>query len=569
MNEPLPKTESLLVVTGLNASFGQGEQRTEVLQDITFSVPKGKTIGVVGESGSGKSVTSLSIMRLIDSPPIQYESGEILFSQERIDLLNSDERYLSDLRGKRIAMIFQEPMSSLNPVHRCGAQVAEVMAQHLDLTRAERKARVLELFDEVSLPQPERIWSSYPHQLSGGQKQRVMIAMAMSCEPQLLICDEPTTALDVSVQRGILDLLHQLQKKNGMSMIFISHDLGVVAHISDEILVMRQGRLVEKGTSEQILNSPNHEYTRGLLTCRPPAKSRPLRLPTVEQFTSGAQIDLSQESQQERADRHEHMYAQEPLIQVNELNTWYPIKKGILQRTTDFVKAVNGVSFNIYKGETLGLVGESGCGKSTLGRTLVGLEKSTGGSISYLGIDLNSLTREQRKEYRRKVQIIFQDPFSSLNPRVRIGEAISEPMRVHGLYKNTAERMEVSAQLLERVGLKADNLNRFPHEFSGGQRQRVSIARTLALKPEVVICDESVSALDVSVQAQVLNLLNDLKEELGLTFLFISHDLSVVKYMSDRVMVMNKGLIEELQEADALYSAPKSTYAESLISATF
>jgi peptide/nickel transport system ATP-binding protein len=263
------------------------------------------------------------------------------------------------------------------------------------------------------------------------------------------------------------------------------------------------------------------------------------------------------------------MYAQEPLIQVNELNTWYPIKKGILQRTTDFVKAVNGVSFNIYKGETLGLVGESGCGKSTLGRTLVGLEKSTGGSISYLGIDLNSLTREQRKEYRRKVQIIFQDPFSSLNPRVRIGEAISEPMRVHGLYKNTAERMEVSAQLLERVGLKADNLNRFPHEFSGGQRQRVSIARTLALKPEVVICDESVSALDVSVQAQVLNLLNDLKEELGLTFLFISHDLSVVKYMSDRVMVMNKGLIEELQEADALYSAPKSTYAESLISATF
>lgn len=567
MNEHSPKTEPILSVTGLNVSAGSGEDRKEILLDVTFSLAQGRTLGIVGESGSGKSVTSLSIMRLLDFTAIEVDHGEIQFGQERIDLLDTSEERVNQLRGKRIAMIFQEPMSSLNPSHRCGKQVSEMLLIHTELSKNEVRDKVISLFEQVRLPDPERIYSSYPHQLSGGQKQRIMIAMAMACEPELLICDEPTTALDVTVQKSILELLNELKLKTKMSMIFISHDLEVVARVSDDILVMKGGRVVEKGTSSEIMNNPQQDYTRGLLACRPPTDKRPRRLRTIEDVEKG-HAEASSESVQDRLRRHEDLYSTKAALRISDLHTWYPIKKGVIPRIVEHVKAVNGVSFEVYKGETLGIVGESGCGKSTLGRTIVGLESAHSGSIQFNGQSTFAMDKSGRQEFSRKVQMIFQDPGSSLNPRLRIGEAIIEPMKVHGLHNGSSERMDRAVELLEKVGLSAEHFDRYPHEFSGGQRQRVNIARTLALRPEIIVCDESVSALDVSVQAQVLNLLNDLKEELGLTYLFISHDLSVVRYMSDRVMVMNQGRIVELQEANELYRSPKEDYSKKLINAS-
>lgn len=568
MTAATTQSEAVLLVTGLTASFGKESERNTVLNDISFRLKRGATLGIVGESGSGKSVTSMSIMRLIDSPPISYDNGQIIYGQEQVDLLSASEEQLSTLRGRRIGMVFQEPMSSLNPVHRCGEQVAEALMLHTALDSTQRRAKVISLFEEVMLPDPERIYRAYPHELSGGQKQRVMIAMAMSCEPELLICDEPTTALDVTVQREILDLLDSLQKRTGMAMIFISHDLGVVAHIADEIAVMHRGVIVEQGPSSDIMHRATHPYTQGLLACRPPDSGRPHRLVTVTDIMSGGVLDSTSESSAARSDRLKTLYSQAPLIKIRGLKTWYPVKKGLLMRTVDHVKAVDGVDFDLFAGESLGLVGESGCGKSTLGRTLVGLERASGGHIDYRGQDLVALSQKALKDYRRRVQIIFQDPFSSLDPKCRIGEAIAEPMLVHGLVSGRAAARSAVGDLLERVGMSADHYERYPHEFSGGQRQRISIARTLSLAPEVVICDESVSALDVSVQAQVLNLLNDLKEDLGLTYLFISHDLSVVRYFSDRVMVMRGGRIEEIAEADSLYAQPKSDYSRQLIAST-
>ncbi|MCL4159013.1 UNVERIFIED_CONTAM: hypothetical protein GTU68_035372 [Idotea baltica] len=478
-------------------------------------------------------------MRLIPSPPIAYDTGTVNFSTQDVDLISLAPAEARSLRGKEIAMIFQEPMTSLNPLKRCGEQVAEALREHCSMSETEIRTEVISLFDRVRLPDPGRIYDSYPHQLSGGQKQRVMIAMAISCKPKLLIADEPTTALDVTVQREIIELIQELQHETGMAMIFISHDLGVVSRIADNILVMHQGCIVESGTAHQVMHSPQDVYTKGLLSSRPPSKQRPKKLRT------------------------------EPILQVRNIHTWYPVRSGIFNKVTAHVKAVNGVSLSLYPGETLGVVGESGCGKSTLGRSIVGLEKIREGEVLYKGQSYAGMSKLQQQAMLREVQMIFQDPYSSLNPRMPVGEAILEPMTVHGILDSKAERKEEVLRLLEKVGLDKSAFDRAPHEFSGGQRQRICIARTLGLRPEVIICDESVSALDVSVQAQVLNLLNDLKAEYGLSYIFISHDLSVVRYMSDKVVVMQGGEILEYEEADMLYTSPKTAYTRSLIESTY
>ncbi|NND94699.1 MAG: ABC transporter ATP-binding protein [Flavobacteriales bacterium] len=562
------KTEDLLHIRRLNASFINQGREDHVLHDLNITLRKGQTLGIVGESGSGKSVTSLSIMRLIPSPPINYPSGQILFEEEEIDLLTTSEEKIRGLRGNRIAMIFQEPMTSLNPLKRCGKQVLEAILVHSSLDNSAARSQVIDLFQKVKLPDPERAYSSYPHELSGGQKQRVMIAMAISCSPDLLIADEPTTALDVTVQKEILELLQEIQENTGMSMIFISHDLGVVSKISDELVVMHQGRIVEQGRSQDILDDPQDDYTKGLLNSRPPLRGRPERLTTVSDYLEDT-VREKEVDEETRIKRLGLIYSQQPLIRISDLHTWYPIKKGILRKSVDHVKAVNGVTLDLFPRETLGVVGESGCGKSTLGRTIIGLEVPHSGSITYKGKALSEMNSKERKTFTREVQMIFQDPYSSLNPRMSIGEAIKEPMEVYSLHPSSSHRKEKTLELLEKVGLERNHYDRYPHEFSGGQRQRICIARTLALEPEVIICDESVSALDVSVQAQVLNLLNDLKGEFGLSYLFISHDLAVVRYMSDKVVVMNQGQIMEYEEADTLYSNPQHPYTEKLISSIY
>ncbi len=563
------KTEALITVKSLSAAFLQNGEHKQVLHSVDFSLSAGETLGIVGESGSGKSVSSLSIMRLIPSPPIQYESGKILYGENEVDLLLGTEKQMESLRGSEIAMIFQEPMTSLNPLKRCGLQVAEALSLHKNLNKEVAKKKVLELFDKVQLPSPERIFKSYPHELSGGQKQRVMIAMAISCEPKLLIADEPTTALDVTVQRGILELLKKLQKDTGMAMIFISHDLAVVSQVAENIMVMHHGRIVEYGKSHQVLQHPENDYTKGLLSSRPPTSGRPHRLATVDDFLGDTPMEISYESLEERKAHLQRLYAKRPILEARGLHTWYPIKKGMLNRVHNHLKAVNGVSLELHQGETLGIVGESGCGKSTLGRTILGLEEAKHGSIIYHGTDVADMSNTEKKKMTREVQMIFQDPYSSLDPRMSIGEAIKEPMQVHEILANEQARKQKVMELLERVGLDNSHYHRYPHEFSGGQRQRICIARALSMEPKVVICDESVSALDVSVQAQVLNLLNELKEDLGLSYLFISHDLSVVRYMSDRVLVMNAGEVVEYREADVLYSNPNKDYTKRLIESAY
>jgi len=562
--------ETLIRVQGLSASFHQYGGSRAVLHELDFSLSAGETLGIVGESGSGKSVSSMSILRLIPSPPISYDQGSIHYEALDIDLLKADEEQMRKLRGKDISMIFQEPMTSLNPLKRCGEQVMEVFRTHHKGSEKAWKEQVVSLFSDVQLPDPRRAFKAYPHELSGGQKQRVMIAMAMASSPRLLIADEPTTALDVTVQRNILELLKDLQVRQGMAMIFISHDLAVVSSIADRILVMKEGRIVEQGSSQEIIHHAQHPYTRALLSSRPPLSGRPVRLRTVkDHMAAGEQVQIAEERIEQRIANHKVMYSAEPVFQVETLQTWYPVRSGIFQRVTDYVKALNGVSFKLFPGETLGIVGESGCGKSTLGRTLIGLEKAHSGSIRYKGVLISDMDKLQQAMMIKEVQMIFQDPYSSLDPRQKIGEAIMEPMVVHGIHSSSKERKAAVISLLLEVGLSEEHFQRYPHEFSGGQRQRICIARALAMDPQVIICDESVSALDVSVQAQVLNLLNSLKKKRGLSYIFISHDLSVVRYMSDKVMVMNKGLCVEYEEADALYSHPKDPYTQRLVGSAY
>jgi peptide/nickel transport system ATP-binding protein len=462
-------------------------------------------------------------------------------------------------------MIFQEPMSSLNPSMSCGKQVVEVLKNHTGLSNEAAKNETIELFEKVKLPRPEIMFNAYPHQISGGQKQRVMIAMALACNPKILIADEPTTALDVTVQKEIILLLKSIQKETGMSILFISHDLTLVSEIADRILVMYQGKIVEQGNTEIIFRQPKELYTRALLEVRPKTTFRLKRLPTITDFKNST-IAKTEITASDRKTMHEKMYAQTPLLEVIDLEKTYVSKTGVFGKAISF-KAVDGVSFKVYEGETLGLVGESGCGKSTLGNAITRLEPATAGKILYRGQDLNKLSDGEMRKLRKEIQIIFQDPYASLNPRIRVGDAIMEPMKVHGLFASDAERRQKTVEILEKVGLNETFFNRYPHEFSGGQRQRIGIARTIALSPKLIICDESVSALDISVQAQVLNLLNDLKDDFGFTYIFISHDLAVVKYMSDQLMVMRDGKIEEIGDADEIYARPKKEYTQKLIAA--
>lgn len=581
MQSPSP----LLEVRNLVTEFTSDQHTVKAVNDVSFTVQKGRTLGIVGESGSGKSVSSLSVMRLIQTPPGKIAGGQALFHEADgsiTDLLTLPEEKMRSYRGNRIAMIFQEPMTSLNPVFTCGDQIIEAIRLHQNVGVEEARTRALALLNEVKLPRPEVMMTSYPHQLSGGQKQRVMIAMAMSCNPDLLIADEPTTALDVTVQATILDLMRQLQLKHNMSMMFITHDLGVIAEIADDVIVMYKGKIVEQGSVEQIFADPQHPYTKGLLACRPRLDKKLKILPTVRDFMDEAEDGTITERSHDNVDavvhqlefsqaeidaRNQQLRTISPLLEVRDLQVHFPIKSGLLGRTSGYVKAVDGISFDVKPGETLGLVGESGCGKTTTGRAVLRLIEPTGGSVMFDRQDVRALNARDLKTLRRDFQIIFQDPYSSLNPRLSVGSAITEVLKVHGLGENDKDRKDQVLYLLDKVNLLPRHFNNYPHEFSGGQRQRICIARALALKPKLLICDESVSALDVSVQAQVLNLLVSLREEFKLTYIFISHDLSVVKFISDRIAVMNAGKIVEMDVSNAIYAQPKQEYTRNLIEA--
>ncbi len=566
----------MLNITDLQIKFRTSDGWFAAVKGISFQIRRGHTLGIVGESGSGKSVTSLAIMRLLNASRTQISSS-IQFDD--IDLVNASEKDMRNIRGNRIAMIFQEPMTSLNPVITCGRQITEAIELHRRADSATARQQAIDLFKEVQLPRPEAIFDSYPHQLSGGQRQRVMIAMALSCDPELLIADEPTTALDVTVQKTIIDLLLKLKAERNMGLLFISHDLGVVSQIADEVLVMYKGNMVESGTAKDIFTDPKHPYTQGLLACRPSPKQHLKMLPVIGDFletrpdgqlaSTGLSIAAVNQrfayAEQEVSERKQLLYSKEPLLKVNGLCTWFPVRSGWFGKRKEPIKAVNDITFEVYPGETLGLVGESGSGKTTLGRSILRLIEPTAGSVIYNGTDLLKLNKDQLRAMRREVQIIFQDPYSSLDPHQTIGQLLMEPMQVHQLHGNDAQRKQKVLELLQRVNLLPEHFDRYPHEFSGGQRQRVVIARALALEPRFIICDESVSALDVSVQAQILNLLRQLQQELGLTYIFISHDLSVIRHISDRIMVINKGQIEEIAEPDALFEHPQTTYTQKLI----
>ncbi|WP_430732394.1 ABC transporter ATP-binding protein [Acinetobacter haemolyticus] len=567
----MPNTNEtpLLTVENLHVSFkSENKQWVETVKGISFSIPKNKTVALVGESGSGKSVTSLAVMGLLPKEQSRISEQSRIYFEDK-DLLTLSVRELRDICGRDIAMIFQEPMSSLNPVFTVGDQIAEVLRIHLGMGRKQARTRVLELLKEVGIPSPETKIDAYPSQLSGGQQQRVMIAMAIACEPKLLIADEPTTALDVTIQKQIIDLLESLRQRREMSMLFITHDLALVGEIADEVIVMRHGEIRESGETKQVLEQPNDVYTQALLHCRPQLSSRPYRLPITSDFMKlengqlVEEINLSTLHLQQRA---RGLKGDEKIIlDVKDLKKSFYSRKGLWGR--DEFQAVKGVSFKLAKGKTLGLVGESGSGKTTIGLLLMRLHEATGGQALIDGKDIFAMSEKEFAKYQRKIQIIFQNPYASLNPRFTIGQILLEPMRIHGIGQDDTDRKKIALELLERVSLPAQAYDRYPHEFSGGQRQRIAIARCLTLKPEILICDESVSALDVSVQAQVLNLLQDLQDEFGLSYIFISHDLSVVKYISDQVMVMNHGEIVEISNSDDLYLHPQHEYTRKLLSA--
>lgn len=550
----------LLEVQNLQIAFRNEDSWTTVIKDSSFTVYKNQVLGIVGESGSGKSLTSLALLGLLPRKNCLIQRGSILFDQK--ELVTMSEQDFLSLRGKKIAMIFQEPMTALNPTISCGEQVAEVLRVHTKLKEKEIKEEVLSLFEKVKLPNAPELYNKYPHQLSGGQQQRVMIAMAISCKPELLIADEPTTALDVTVQKDIILLLKEIQEETKMAMIFISHNLNLVSSIADHVVVMYKGEIVEQGSSKEVFSNPKELYTKALMASMPSISVRLKRLPTIQDFI--ANKPQSEEiTPLEREQRHKELYQQKPILEVRNVVKDYITSTGLFGSKK--FRALDNVSFSVYEGETIGLVGESGCGKSTLGRSILQLDKVSKGEIWFNGKDITKLNKHELRALRKDIQIVFQDPYSSLNPKLTIGEAILEPMIVHNLYKNNEERRIKVMELLEKVGVDSSAYNRYPHEFSGGQRQRIGIARTIAVQPKLIICDESVSALDISVQAQVLNLLNELKEDLQFTYIFISHDLAVVKYMSDNVLVMNKGKIEEMGDVDVVYHNPQSAYTASLI----
>ncbi|WP_447507029.1 ABC transporter ATP-binding protein [Acinetobacter oleivorans] len=568
MIEQENKNAPLLHVKNLRVSFkGEDKQYIETVKGISFDIPENTTVALVGESGSGKSVTSLATMGLLPVGQSKIdEQSKIIF--EGKDLLSLSRTEMRKICGKDIAMIFQEPMSSLNPVFTVGNQIAEVLCLHMGLSRKQARQRVLELLKEVGIPSPETKIDAYPNQLSGGQQQRVMIAMAIACEPKLLIADEPTTALDVTIQKQIIDLLESLRKRRQMSMLFITHDLALVGEIADKVIVMRHGEIREQGVAEEVLEQPKDVYTRALLYCRPQMSQRPYRLPVTSDFMRQEDNILVEQSfdASEIPERKRGLNGDERIIlEVKDLKKSFYSRKGLFGK--EEFQAVKGVSFKLAKGKTLGLVGESGSGKTTVGLLLMRLHQASGGQAFIEGKDILSLTEKEFAKYQRKIQIIFQNPYASLNPRFTIGQILLEPMQIHGIGKDDAERKQIALGLLDRVNLPEQAYYRYPHEFSGGQRQRIAIARCLALKPEILICDESVSALDVSVQAQVLNLLQDLQDEFGLSYIFISHDLSVVKYISDQVMVMNHGEVVEIANSDELYAHPQHDYTKRLLQA--
>ncbi|WP_434278192.1 ABC transporter ATP-binding protein [Acinetobacter sp. CE-15] len=568
MSEQQATPPVLLSVENLSVSFkGENKQFIETVKGISFQIPANTTVALVGESGSGKSVTSLATMGLLPKGQSRIaENSKIIF--EGKDLLSLSSKQMRAMCGKDIAMIFQEPMLSLNPVFTVGDQIAEIMRIHLNMGRKQARQRTLELLTEVGIPSPESKIDAYPSQLSGGQQQRVMIAMAIACEPKLLIADEPTTALDVTIQKQILDLLETLRKRRQMSMLFITHDLALVSEIADEVIVMRHGEIREQGLAKAVLEQPQDAYTKALLLCRPQLSYRPYRLPVISDFMQAQDAPVTEAMSLPKVDFAERkrglVGGEEIILDVRDLKKSFFSRKGLFGK--DEFQAVKGASFQLAKGKTLGLVGESGSGKTTIGLLLMRLQQASGGQALFQGKDILAMSEKEFAQYQRKIQIIFQNPYASLNPRFTVGQILMEPMQVHKIGANDTERKKMALELLERVSLPAQAFDRYPHEFSGGQRQRIAIARCLTLKPEILICDESVSALDVSVQAQVLNLLQDLQDEFGLSYIFISHDLSVVKYISDQIMVMNHGDIVEIANSDELYQSPQHDYTKRLLS---
>jgi peptide/nickel transport system ATP-binding protein len=586
MSQAAAQTEDLLLsVRNLQVTFRGDEGLVHAVKNISFDLAQGQTLGIVGESGSGKSATALAIMGLLGESG-KITNGEVIFrpsGESPLDLVRVSPQKMLKYRGDRISMVFQEPMTSLNPLFTCGYQVIEAIRLHQQVSQQEAETRTIQLFDEVQLPNPEQLIERYPHELSGGQLQRVMIAMAISCNPQLIIADEPTTALDVTVQATILELLKKIQRSRQMSMIFITHDLGILATIADRAIVMNQGEVVESGDTQAIFQTPQHPYTKGLIACRPQSDRQLRLLPTVSDFMelqNGQMVEKSPSDSrylevvppEEIAARLEELQKQDPILSVQNLRIEFPIRS-VLGLKKRYLVAVNNISFDVYRGETLGLVGESGCGKTTTGRAILGLTNGVMGSVKFEGQEISQIKGESLQKLRCDLQVIFQDPYGSLNPRMSVGDAIAEPLIIHShqerfqRYRKAEARKERVAYLLERVGLTKSAMRRYPHEFSGGQRQRICIARALVLNPKLIIADEPVSALDVSVQAQVLNLLKELQAEFGLTYIFISHDLGVVKFMSDRIMVMNNGEIVELNTAESIYTNPQQAYTQKLISA--